>query len=129
MDRVAEFACTRPHGTFLLGRIRGSPFNLKDREVNHAVVNLATREPGASDTLKFCPILVEIAERLFLCPERRLKTAHLPNRAYRQYEGDSLPVARHGLGHDPHTPGHVGVSSVQDRASASPPAGPTKAQF
>jgi len=73
--------------------MRGSRIDLKHREANHAVVNLATRKSGASDTLKFRPILVEIAERLVLRPERRLKTARLPNRTYRQYEGDCLPVA------------------------------------
>src|SRR5215471_6133645 len=54
------------------------PFDLKHREVNHAVVNFATRESGASDTLKFCPMPVEIAERLALRRKRRRKTAHLP---------------------------------------------------
>src|SRR5215471_13123757 len=104
------------------------PFDLKHREVNHAVVNFATRESGASDTLKFCPIPVEIAERLALRPKRRRKTAHLPDRAYRQYEGDCLPVARLGLRHDPRTLGHVAASSVRDRASALPFAGLTKAK-
>jgi hypothetical protein len=97
--------------------------------VNHAIVNLTTRQSGASGTLKFCPILVEIAECLALRSERRLKTARLPNRAYRQYEGDCLPDARLSLGHDPHTHGHVAVSSVQDGASASLLAGQTKANL
>ena len=102
MDRVAEFACTRPQGFF--ERIRGSPFDLKHREVNHAVVELATRESGASD---ICLIPVEIAKRLVLRLERCLKTAYLPNRAYRQYESDCLPVARRGLWPDPHTLGRA----------------------
>src|SRR5215471_11645160 len=100
------------------------PFDLKHREVNHAVVNFATRESGASDTLKFCPILVEIAERLALRPKRRRKTAHLPDRAYRQYEGDCLPVARLRLKYDPRAPGHVAVSSVQEQSIGLPSCGP-----
>jgi hypothetical protein len=75
MDRVAEFALQRARKALsFFERIRGSPFDLKHREVNHAVVELATRESGASD---ICLIPVEIAKRLVLRLERRLKTAYL----------------------------------------------------
>jgi hypothetical protein len=99
-----------------------SSSGLKHRELNHTAVNLATRKSGASDTLELCSMLLEIAERLALRPECRLKTAHLPNGAYRQYEGDCLPAARLSLRHDPRTFGHVAVSCAQDRALVCPPA-------
>ena len=57
------------------------------------VVDLATRESGASDTLERGPMLVEIAEGLVLRPKRRLEATHLPNCADCQHECNCLANA------------------------------------
>jgi hypothetical protein len=79
--------------------------------VNYTVIDLAEREPGPSDALKLRPMFVKITEGLILRLKRRLKTAHLPNCAYREHKRNCLAGTRLGLRHDPHTR-HVTVSSV-----------------
>ena len=58
---------------------RSQSASLKHREMDHAVFDLAACEAGASDTLEFGPVFMEIAEGLVLRPKRRLETANLPN--------------------------------------------------
>jgi hypothetical protein len=74
--------------------------SLKHRELDHPILDLAPREAGASDSFKLGTMFVKIAEGLALCPKRRLETAHLPNRADRQYERNRVPRAWRSLRHD-----------------------------
>ena len=86
---------------------------LKHREVNHAIFNLATREPRTSNALECVPMFVKIAESLILSSKRRLETAHLPNRADRQSESNGLSLALLDLGHDPDILRHRCAFSVR----------------
>jgi hypothetical protein len=92
---------------------------LKHCKLNYTVINLAEREPFASDTLERVPMLVEVAERLILCWKRRLETTHLPNRADREHKADRLPPTRLCLWHDPDTFGHLKAFSVGESSDPS----------
>src|ERR1700745_452219 len=85
--------------------------DLKHREVNDTVIDLAKREPCPSDTLELCPIFVKITEGLISRLKCRLESAHLPNGTYREHERNCLAGSRLGLRCDPHTR-HVIGSSV-----------------
>jgi hypothetical protein len=49
----------------------GSAFQLKHRQVNDAIINLATRESAPGDPLELCSMSMKIVERLVLRLERR----------------------------------------------------------
>src|SRR5579864_1764845 len=110
-DRIGTtISCARRVARARFPRSRSA---LKHRQLNHALLDLATCESPARDTLERVPMLVEIAEGLILGSKRRLETAHLPNRTDRQNERNGLSLALPGLGHDPDILGHGPILSAQ----------------
>lgn len=85
--------------------------DLKHRDLDHTVFDIATRESGTSDPLELGTISVKIAEGLIL-PPKRLEAAHLPNRTDRQHEINRLLLTRRNVRHDQDTLEH-GVHLLQ----------------